>query len=103
MSFDWGTVLVSGGGAGVLGTAITAFVSRRKIGADIGRTEADAVSVLSKAAADLVEPLSRRIHELEDEVKTLRTAVAAAVVELDSCRARERDLRIALRSRDDRV
>lgn len=86
---DLGELLLGLGGGGILGTALSALINRRKLGADTA-------AVLSRAATDLVQPLSDRIHELEDEVEELRTKVRETTAELDRARemARVKDNRI---------
>jgi TolA-binding protein len=96
---DVGTLLLGGGAATVVSTAISALINRRKLGADTA-------AVLSKAATDLVEaqaeivvkPLRERIRELEKEVEVLRGRVREAAAELDQCHTalRHRDEEIAL-------
>lgn len=83
MALDVGELLIGLGGGGVVGTAISAVLQRRKLGADTA-------AVLSKTALELVEPLKERIDELQDEVDTLRTKVRETTQELDDCRAESR-------------
>lgn len=75
---EWGQLLVGGGVAAVIVAVIQAVVNRRKLGAD-------AASVLTKAAAELVQPLSERIHEMEKEMDLLRAKVRDTVEQLDRC------------------
>lgn len=75
---ELGELLIGGGIGGVVVTAIQAMVNRRKLGADTA-------SVLTKAAAELVQPLRDRIHELEAEVEELRARVKQTVEQLDAC------------------
>jgi outer membrane murein-binding lipoprotein Lpp len=79
VNFDLGALLLGGGGGTVLYAVVNAILTRRKLGADTAQ-------VLSKAAIDLVDPLSKRIHELEREVDELRRKVRATTAELDACR-----------------
>lgn len=85
-----GTVLLSSTFGVLVKTVYDSIVNRRKLGADTDKVDADAADVVTKAALALVEPLSKRIHELEDEVETLRSKVREATQELDSCHDRER-------------
>jgi chromosome segregation ATPase len=87
---DIGQLLVGGGIGTIVATALRALVYRRKLGADTA-------SVLTKAAAELVQPLTERIHELEAEVEVLRTKVHDAAAELERChnQIRAKDARIA--------
>lgn len=75
---DVGQLLIGGGVATIAVALIQAIQNRRKLGAD-------AASVLTKAAAELVQPLTDRIHELEGEVDRLRAKVADTVQQLDAC------------------
>jgi predicted nucleic acid-binding Zn-ribbon protein len=92
-----GTILLSGTGGVVLKTGIENLLNRRKLGAETDKVDADAASVLSKTALELVEPLGRRIKELEGEVNDLRHQVRAATHELETCHdsIREKDRVIA--------
>lgn len=77
---DLGELLLGGGIGGIIVSLIQALVNRRKLGADTA-------SVLTKAAAELVQPLRERIHELEAEVETLRERVKETVGLLDESQA----------------
>jgi hypothetical protein len=74
---DIGSLLVGGGGVTVIVTGVQVLVNRRKLGADTA-------SVLSKAATNLVQPLSDQIDRLEKKVKDLEDRVASMTVELDA-------------------
>jgi hypothetical protein len=80
---DIGQFLVGSGFTAILLAVFRAVVNRRKLGADTA-------SVLTKAAAELVGPLTERIHELEDEVDVLRAKVRDVTNDLDKCHERER-------------
>lgn len=82
-----GTILLSGTGGVVLKTGIENLLNRRKLGAETDKVDADAADVVTRTALALVEPLGRRIRELEDEVDELRSRVREATQELDDCRA----------------
>lgn len=82
--------LFVGGGGATLVAGVQAVLSRRKIGSEAERTDADAASILSKTAMELVEPLGKRIKELEAEVGDLRRQVREAVGELEACRTSNR-------------
>jgi predicted RNase H-like nuclease (RuvC/YqgF family) len=103
MPFDWGTALISGGGGTVLASVIGAIRERRKLGADVNKTEADAASVLSEAATALVEPLSRRIRDLEDQLDRVKGKANALEDQLDACRASNRAKDQQLRERDQQI
>jgi outer membrane murein-binding lipoprotein Lpp len=74
---DIGQILVGLGGGGILASAVNALLNRRKLGADTA-------SVLSKAAANLVQPLSDQIDRLEAKVKALEGRVTSLTDELDA-------------------
>jgi hypothetical protein len=73
---DVGSLLMGGGGAGVIAAVIQTIVQRRKLGADTA-------SVLTKAASNLVQPLSDQIDRLERKVLALEARVESLTVELD--------------------
>lgn len=73
-----GDLLIGSGLGGIALSAVQAVINRKKLGADTA-------SVLTKAAAELVQPLSDRIHELEGEVDRLRALVRTTVEQLDAC------------------
>lgn len=80
---ELGDLLIGGGGGAIVLALVQALLNRKKLGADTA-------SVLTKAAAELVQPLRDRIHELEAEVDELRARVKNTVAELDQCHDRER-------------
>lgn len=86
---DIGSLLVGGGGATVVATGVQVLFNRRKLGADTA-------SVLSKAATNLVQPLSDQIDRLEKKVKELEARVASMSTELD-------DAHDKLRHKDDLI
>jgi TolA-binding protein len=90
---DVGTLLLGGGAATVVSTAISALINRRKLGADTA-----AVDLVEAQAEIVVKPLRERIRELEKEVEVLRGRVREAAAELDQCHTalRHRDEEIAL-------
>ncbi|MEO3930926.1 hypothetical protein ABGB07_44855 [Micromonosporaceae bacterium B7E4] len=73
------------GGTGGVVAAGAVLSQRRKL-------KAEAADVISDAAISLVEPLHKRVAELETEVTTARRGVAAANGELDRMRDTVRDL-----------
>lgn len=75
---ELGDLLIGGGGGAIVLALVQALLNRRKLGADTA-------SVLTKAAAELVQPLRERIHELEAEVDELRARVRSTVDQLDRC------------------
>lgn len=85
-----GNWLIGGGIGVVLVALIEAIRNRRKLGADT-------VSVLTKAASELVQPLTDRMHELDSEVDRLKSKVQGISAQLDRCRElnRAKDIRIA--------
>jgi hypothetical protein len=74
---DVGSLLMGGGGAGVFLAILQTIVQRRKLGADTA-------SVLSKAATNLVQPLSDQIDRLERKVLALEGRVESLTNELDA-------------------
>lgn len=75
---ELGDLLIGSGAGAILLALVQAMLNRRKLGADTA-------SVLTKAAAELVQPLRERIHELEGEVEELRARVRSTVEQLDKC------------------
>lgn len=78
-----GDLLIGSGAGAILLSLVQALLNRRKLGADTA-------SVLTKAAAELVQPLRERIRELEGEVDELRARVRSTVEQLDRAQDRER-------------
>lgn len=68
---------LAGGGGGIW-AALTIGTAKRKMLAEAKATEAGTVTVLTKAAVDLVEPLQERIRELEGESRELRKELRGA-------------------------
>lgn len=95
---DVGSLLVGGGGVTVIATGIQVLFNRRKLGADTA-------SVLSKAATNLVQPLSDQIDRLEKKVKELEARVESMTVELDAAHDlnRHKDDLIAAFTREQRL
>lgn len=93
---DWAQLLVGTGLGGILASVVNAVINRRRLGADADKVDAEAADVVTKTALTLVEPLRKRIGELEQEVETLRTKVRETTHELDLCRdaSRLKDYRI---------
>jgi septal ring factor EnvC (AmiA/AmiB activator) len=79
MSASLGQILVSASMGAVLVALINFVASRRKLGAD-------AAAVLTKAAADLVEPLQRQIGALDADLERVRGKARVLENELDECR-----------------
>lgn len=79
MSASLGQILVSASMGAVLVALINFVASRRKLGAD-------AAAVLTKAAADLVEPLQRQIGALDADLERVRAKARGLEDELDECR-----------------
>lgn len=97
-----GTVLLSSTFGVLARTVYDSVVNRKKLGADTEKVDAEAADVVTKAALALVEPLSRRIHEVEGQVEKLRDKVQETTNELDACRAasRAKDSRIREQERE---
>lgn len=98
-----GTILLSGTFGAIVKEVVQSLLNRRRLGADADKIDAEAekavaegADVVTKAALALVEPLSRRIHELDNEVETLRAKVRETTQELETCRVqgRAKDRRI---------
>jgi DNA helicase IV len=81
---DVGQILLATGGGGILASAVNALLNRRKLGADTA-------SVLSKAATNLVQPLSDQIDRLEKKVTALEGRVTSLTNELDQAHDLLRD------------
>lgn len=94
---DLGPVLLGGGGGTILATLANFLVNRRKLGADTA-------SVLSKAATNLVQPLSDQIDRLEKKVAELERRLDLAMAELDAAHDlnRHKDDLIAALTREQR-
>ena len=91
---DWPSfaIVAAALGSGVLGSWVTAFYSRRK-------TAASATSIISAAAASVVETVGRenarliaRVDRLENDVVALKVALEAADHEGDRLRSRVGEL-----------
>lgn len=67
---QWVGVLGAGGWALEL---IRGFLARRKQLADTDKTKAEASAVISRAAADMLEPLTEQVAWLTAELKNSRT------------------------------
>lgn len=107
-----GTILLSSTGGIVLKTGIQNLLNRRKLGADVEKTDADTASVLSKTALELLQPLRDQVKDLKDQLVEAnaqldRVKVKADHLEqqLDECHAHRRrdeqtihELRSAARS-----
>lgn len=73
--------ITSGGGASIvqlllvaltptgLATFLTALYMRRKIKADTGHVDADAVQILTNTSVSLLEPMKQQIQFLTDQLK----------------------------------
>lgn len=83
-------LLFGGGGLGAMGYLLRFRSERRKLGADTGKIEADAVSVLTGTAVSLIAPLQAEIKRLTEQVTALEARIAEAKKEL---RDTTRDLR----------
>lgn len=75
-------MLFGGGGVGALGYLLRFRAERRRLGADTGKIEADAVSVLTGTAVSLVVPLQAQIERLNQHVELLESQVAETKREL---------------------
>jgi predicted RNase H-like nuclease (RuvC/YqgF family) len=105
-----GTVLLSGTGGAVIKSGVESLLNRRRLGADVEKVDADAADVVTRTALSLVEPLGRRIKELETEVDGLRAQVRQAHAELrqasselEACRSSERAKDRAIRVKDQTI
>lgn len=85
-------LLFGGGGLGAVGYMLRFRAERRKLGADTGKIEADAVSVLTGTAVSLIAPLQAEIKRLYDHVSDLERQVEEAKTEL---RSTKKELRTA--------
>lgn len=65
---DVTTFIGAVGGLGGLGALVASFLTRKKV-------RAEAADVITDTALTLVEPLQRRVRELDDEVTELRRKV----------------------------
>lgn len=74
-----GTLLLSAGGGAIIAALVNFIGNRRKL-------NADAASVLSKAATELILPLQQRIQELNEDLSRLRTKIHRLEGDLDICR-----------------
>lgn len=74
---DVGGIVTGVGGGTVITAFLGFFFNRRKLGADTA-------SVLSKAATNLVQPLSDQIDRLEKKVSELEARVKSMSTELDA-------------------
>ena len=68
---DVTTVIGAVGGLGGLGALVASFLTRKKV-------RAEAADVITDTALTLVEPLQRRVRELDVEVTELRRQVRNA-------------------------
>lgn len=66
---------------GASATIVTAVWSRRKINADARKINADADAVNAQTALSMIEPLKRRLDELEKDNVTLRVELGKEKVE----------------------
>ncbi len=71
-------LLFGGGGLGAIGYMLRFKAERKKLGADTGKIEADAVSVLTGTAVSLIAPLHAEIKRLTDQVDALEAQVKEA-------------------------
>jgi hypothetical protein len=65
---DLTTIIGAVGGLGGLGALVASFLQRKKV-------RAEAADVITDTALTLVEPLQRRVRELDGEVTELRRKV----------------------------
>jgi uncharacterized protein YlxW (UPF0749 family) len=72
--------ILLGVGIGSIVVAIINFFSQRK------KLSADAASVISKAATDLVAPLSARIDDLNERLERAKVQAQELTEQLESCR-----------------
>lgn len=88
-------VILSALGGGVLATAISEFMRRKKTDAEVDELSARAVDIITKTAVDLVErtstlanqrevKLEGKITELETKVDNLSIVVSALTAQLES-------------------
>lgn len=75
-------LLFGGGGLGAIGYMLRFKAERKKLGADTGKIEADAVSVLTGTAVSLIAPLQAEIERLHKHVAELETLISEAKKEL---------------------
>ena len=73
----WVAILAALGPASLLGTLLNTYLQRRKLRAEEGKTDADAAQVLSRTAADLVEPLRRELQATRKELSDTRDEISA--------------------------
>lgn len=90
------SVIVAGGGAGLLGSLISGVLQRPKV-------RADAVSLLTDAALRQVNELQERTAQAEQEATAARNEAAAArrqvhllTAEIDECMRKLRQWRAAI-------
>ncbi len=60
-------VVALGGGAGAA-SFITAFVTRRKILAEAGKTDIDGAQILAEASASLLEPMKSELARMSQQL-----------------------------------
>ncbi len=83
-------VLVAVLSGGFLGSIVQGLYQRRKLGADYAE-------VVARSATTLLEPLSARVEELQDELAKERQRVRAMAHEVAEAREQLDRARIALR------
>ncbi len=75
-------LLLGGGGLGAIGYLLRIRVEKRKLLADAGKTEADAVQVISGAAITLLAPLKGQVEHLQGQVAVLERQVEELTTKL---------------------
>ncbi|TFV90378.1 hypothetical protein [Blastococcus sp. CT_GayMR16] len=85
-----GPMLTSGAVFSVVTVAVQNFSQRRKLGAETEKTDADTADILSKTALALVEPLGKRIKELEEQLDRVQQKAESLEQQLDECRTSNR-------------
>lgn len=91
MAVDLTQVLTAAGVGAVVVEAIRSVFQRKKM-------RADEASVISSAAVSLLQPLEKRIHELEDELDKTKLDLMAVTSEWNHTKRELREARTEVRA-----
>lgn len=101
---DWQTLIVAIVASSIIPTALTVWSNRRKTEADTGKTRADAdgsvaqtaMAIMKQTLENTVDPLNKRVDDLEAENENLRDELKGQAKTLDEWNAKFVKMQLAL-------